>query len=719
MSSFLKKWQAVIVMLVAVCAIVWGSSVVIWAQTIKVTEGNKPDCWDGSSVEVPSGQVVVNGISYYEIGNAAQLAYIAQNGGEWFANNYILTNDILLNEEELVCDVVGNLKIDPSGLNVWQPIDGFSGTFDGNGHSISGLYVKSDRTAGLFANVTGMVSNLTLQNIYVEGGQNVGGIAGCATNVVGCSVYGSVVGSGNVGGIVGECANSISDCTNYANVFSYGDNVGGVAGKALVVDKCTNYGYIFGDTNNTGGVIGYLGVRCNSCYNYGKIIGRADNTGGIAGYFYTGSMSECVNYSDVSSAGSFAGGVAGRIDHTGSIQHCGNLGDVSGAYYVGGIVGYTPDITLPEGTPEVMIMYHISVINECYNAGDVSGADYAGGIVAYSDDCNVVKSYNIGNVTGSSYIGAVIGSCCQLIGAHRGAVRNCYYLQNDTINCGVTAFGNEFSDQPGVAEAKVTEFFPICVNAGSDPGYSFLGYAYIVDFVDRLYVNVLNRKADTQGKLNWVVTLKNGTNNGASLAKIFVLGEEFALRNLSDEEYVKVLYRTFFGREADAGGMDNWLIHLQSGYSREYVLSKFVNLDEFTELCKMYGIERGLMFENGSVASLGIQDFVKRLYESALGREMDSDGFYNWVCAIASKNVTADEVAMNFFGSEEYTLRDTNSEVFVRDLYCVFMDREADAEGLDYWVSCIDNYGMTRDWVAEQFAKSYEFYLIMQKYGVI
>ncbi len=524
----------------------------IWAMSSEDWNEYETECWDGVSVLEPTVKCTVNGISYYEIDNAAHLAYVAKNGGKWLGENYILTNDIVLNDVELICDVLGNLKIDPSGLNVWQPIDGFTGAFNGNGHSISGLYVKCDKSAGLFANVTGKVSNLVLKNIYVEGDQNVGGIAGYATDIVGCSVYGSVVGAGNVGGI----------------------------------------------------------------------------------------------------------------------------------------------------------------------AGDVSGADYVGGIVAYSDDCNVVKSYNVGNVTGSSHVGAVIGGCCQLLGANRGTVSNCYYLQNEAVNGSITAFGNDLADQAGVAEAKPAEFFPICVNSDSDPGYSFLGYAYIVDFVDRLYTNVLNRKADHQGKLNWVVTLKNGTNNGASLASIFFLGEEFALRNLSDEAYIEVLYRTFFGREADAGGMDNWMTHLQSGYSREYVLSKFVNLDEFTELCKMYGIERGLMFENGSVASLGVQNFVKRLYEKALGRESDTEGFYNWVCAIASKVVTADEAAMNFFGSQEYTLKNTNGETFVRDLYCVFMDREADAEGLAYWISCIEDYGMTRDWVAEQFADSYEFYLIMQNYGV-
>ncbi len=237
-------------------------------------------------------------------------------------------------------------------------------------------------------------------------------------------------------------------------------------------------------------------------------------------------------------------------------------------------------------------------------------------------------------------------------------------------------------------------------------------------FVRRMYTVALGRGAEEAGVNNWVVALNAGTHDGAGIAEEFILGEEFAMRGLSDEQYVDVLYETFFNREADEGGKELWLEVLASGKSRGYVLSNFVNLSEFTLLCESYGIERGIMLEDGVAVKPGITQFVKRMYTVVLGREAENEGLYNNVLALALGADTVENIAKNFFASEEYAMKDKDTVSYVTDLYVAFMGRKADIEGLDFWVSCIEMYGMTRDTVLAEFANSKEFAVIVSDYGL-
>ncbi len=236
-------------------------------------------------------------------------------------------------------------------------------------------------------------------------------------------------------------------------------------------------------------------------------------------------------------------------------------------------------------------------------------------------------------------------------------------------------------------------------------------------FVERMYTVALGRVADEAGVANWVAALRVNTHDGANIAEEFILGEEFALRGLSDEEYVDTLYHTFFNREADQGGKELWLAVLASGQSRGYVLSNFVNLPEFTMLCASYGIERGVMLDNGEAVNPGIPQFVKRLYTIVLGREAENEGLYNNVLALVVGALNAEQVAKNFFTSEEYLMKNKDAASFVTDLYAVFMNRQADEGGLSFWVSCLE-VGMTRDEVLSEFAKSEEFKMIAASYGL-
>ncbi len=137
------------------------------------------------------------------------------------------------------------------------------------------------------------------------------------------------------------------------------------------------------------------------------------------------------------------------------------------------------------------------------------------------------------------------------------------------------------------------EFKNICDSYGIIAAFEPTAEGQVRSFVKRMYTVVLNRRADAVGLDEWTQRLMNGTANGAQIADGFISSDEFVNRNLSNEKYVKVLYRAFFNREADEGGFNVWMNELAKGASRRDVMKGFVHSVEFSDLCAEYGIIRG------------------------------------------------------------------------------------------------------------------------------
>ncbi|MCJ7603954.1 MAG: DUF4214 domain-containing protein [Desulfobulbaceae bacterium] len=112
----------------------------------------------------------------------------------------------------------------------------------------------------------------------------------------------------------------------------------------------------------------------------------------------------------------------------------------------------------------------------------------------------------------------------------------------------------------------------------------------VEQFVTRFYERCLLRSPDQTGLNNWVSGLVNGSYTGADVARSFILSQEFSNANTSDDEYLTILYRAFFGREPDEAGYNSWASALNSGRSRTEVLDNFINSAEFINLCNQYGI---------------------------------------------------------------------------------------------------------------------------------
>ena len=278
----------------------------------------------------------------YIITKAAELAWFRDqvNSG----NNFIcakISDDVEVIDMSTVChaeDKSQNL-IEKS----WEPIGKndygyqYQGTFDGNGKTITNLYINaSQNNVGLFgytyegtiknltfeyANVTntgvftgflvGYANTSKLQNIKIsntcqmKGGKDTGGIAGYLTyaNAYNCVNYATVQGNYRVGGLFGYCSNkerSITTCANYGNVTATSTDAGGLVGYFVsgTIQDCANYGDVKG-TERVAGMAGYVSKgKIQNVFSYCNIsvTNKTQNVGMVFGYSSSGATEGMVAY---------------------------------------------------------------------------------------------------------------------------------------------------------------------------------------------------------------------------------------------------------------------------------------------------------------------------------------------------------------------------------------------------------------------------------------
>ena len=112
----------------------------------------------------------------------------------------------------------------------------------------------------------------------------------------------------------------------------------------------------------------------------------------------------------------------------------------------------------------------------------------------------------------------------------------------------------------------------------------------LTEYVGRLYDKALERHPDDDGMNWWCTNIKNHTMTPVAAAESFILSPEFESKNLNNEEYIKVLYRTFMGREYDQDGMNYWLGRINNGESRRSILRCFAGCPEFAAIAAKAGI---------------------------------------------------------------------------------------------------------------------------------
>ena len=248
-----------------------------------------------------------------ESGEAKDLGYIYDSN----TNTYTVYNaDGLMNVAELVnggktdINITLDKNIDLTGKS-WTPIgtdydNSYTGTFDGGGHTITGLtFTTNDEYAGLFGYLGNFGAAGTVKNVVMEGIQitcnhslgYAGGVAGFSRGIIeNCSVSGSVSGTVSVGGVVGaQRDRSITGCSSSATVKGT-LNVGGVAGQTIssaTMAACYATGNVtielgHRDRVDVGGLVGFNAGRNGllACYATGNVT----STGSSAGKVYIGGL---------------------------------------------------------------------------------------------------------------------------------------------------------------------------------------------------------------------------------------------------------------------------------------------------------------------------------------------------------------------------------------------------------------------------------------------
>ena len=422
----------------------------------------------------------------FTITTAEQLAGLAQlvNDGNNFSGKIIaLGADIDLNPGHTYTQSADGTWVWSSGtdnLIQWTPIGtytdwddylAFSGTFNGNGHAISGLYIDTTTiySVGLFGcvsnggvvkklSVSGSVTSTGSDNVYAGGvvGYNDGAtIDSCISTGTICAV--AMSNHTNLvavaGGVVGNNDGIVIDCTNNGDVTGNGSGnsytggvVGSSSGRNSMVTGCANTGTISGNITGyavfslIGGVVGNSGGTVSECYNFGEVNAMASGdhsapyAGGVVGTNgYR--VVNCHNEGTVNAiapsglfASAYSGGVTGRNGSGCEVASCSNTGKVSAnatgerAFdYAGGVAGSNAAVG----------NNNITAITNCYNTGNISG-DSAGGIVSQNGASDggtafIENCYNIGNVSGDIAAGGVV----EANGANYGGIATvigCYYL---------------------------------------------------------------------------------------------------------------------------------------------------------------------------------------------------------------------------------------------------------------------------------------------------
>ncbi|MBR2750487.1 MAG: DUF4214 domain-containing protein [Clostridiales bacterium] len=237
------------------------------------------------------------------------------------------------------------------------------------------------------------------------------------------------------------------------------------------------------------------------------------------------------------------------------------------------------------------------------------------------------------------------------------------------------------------------------------------------DFVERLYNVALGRPSEKAGKDFWVQKVTSGEFTGGYCALFFLTGPEFLSKNTSDEEFLTTLYKTFFDRDPEQGGMDFWKDFLKKGNSRQAVIERFVDSTEWCNLCARYGVNPGAPTAKATIPSKAAQDFVTRLYTKCLGRDPEEGGLLFWSLKITNRETTGAALGRFFFESTEYLQKKTTNEAYVSALYETFLGREAETDGFNYWVGQL-NKGVSRFEVLRGFAMSPEYSALCQAYGI-
>ncbi len=339
---------------------------------------------------------------------------IGRNGAR--TSKILLMNDITLPKTNWI--PIGDLRTDEAF---------FRGIFDGNGHTIFGLYFldgedEDSSNIGLFGrikkggSIDTEIKNLTIENAYINAHDRIGALASNVeydvkitnTNVV----FSYIIGNTQVGGFFGSCDGIVDSCFNYSYVEGF-LHVGGIAGEMGNYSDTDKWRSRISNTVNAGI------VQSNSNKEYDH---TPFGTGGIIGYSrYSTIIEHCKNTGEVTSVGGNVGGITGH-SLSDQIINCTNEGYVYGSdSQIGGISGYFAQEDNGDVLKIASCINEGTVVGDNINIGGIAGTSWADSLIEDSYNVGVVRSTGYNPPTTSEP--GVVGG---LVGFNRGRVQGSY-----------------------------------------------------------------------------------------------------------------------------------------------------------------------------------------------------------------------------------------------------------------------------------------------------
>ena len=363
----------------------------------------------------------------YNISTTEQLNLLAtkvNSGNGYSGSTFILQNNIIYD----------NSKNKSNYTPIGNAANPFSGTFDGNGYTISGtvsnIFLEYDKAkaegkisdVGIFGRISNaVIKNLNISNVHFVGYTRVGGIVGTANSsqILDCEalsdvkvVLYNIVGaytdkecSGNIIGYSG--GSTVKNCSNSSKIA--GGTAGIIGYNAGTVQNCFNSGtadfttktydvwrnenasnpfFEVQSRKNYGGIAFYSSSLIEDCYNLGDFL-NVRMVGGIVFDMLGGNVTRCYNKGNLKAL-EFAHGIVNKAYSGNSvdISNCYNSGNIE-ANIVSGIMGNVTNTS----------------VSYCYNIGTLKGKLVAGiiGCNGSLDGINITKCYNVGTLTNEGY----------------------------------------------------------------------------------------------------------------------------------------------------------------------------------------------------------------------------------------------------------------------------------------------------------------------------
>jgi Ca2+-binding RTX toxin-like protein len=268
-----------------------------------------------------------------------------------------------------------------------------------------------------------------------------------------------------------------------------------------------------------------------------------------------------------------------------------------------------------------------------------------------NDTVDAGEGYDVAHVAGSraDFAASVSGNSLNLNGGdHAVSTSNVEFISFDNGESIVVASTNEEAAALRLyngllgrdADAGGAEAWANVASgtALTDIAQDFLGSTEFQnnmnsEFIQSVYSTLLGRDADAGGEAAWLNVLAQGASRADVIAGISGSNEgQGASASADDSDFVKALYTSVLGREADDAGLDSWVAALTAGVDRASIAQDISSSAE----------------SNAKSAS----DFIDELYTNALGRTADAEGKAAWTNAL-EHGATQAEVAIGIVGSDE------------------------------------------------------------------